>query len=1163
VTRRCTTLGPRFVGDPVDVITGENRGIATDFSLHGTVYTFHWNRHYSSARANEDRGNGRGHRHVLDWALHADLDGLTLRGPEDPVAFPGLWEDGAEAIRDGWRLERVSETVFRARRSGEAVHEFVRDAPGANEARLSRILRDDGEQTQLEYQALREGHRLVAVRDSEGWVLRLEWRRDHIAAVHAHGTFGVLTVARYEYDDAGHLLTVWDAREHAFAWRYDEFHRVVRRADQRGNAYVFRYDGRGRCVRAAGEDGYDAVSFVYLPDVCETRVEHESDGGRWIYRYEPSGNLLEIEAPYGGKRQFLYDEEGRQTGEVDLQGDLWTLVRDDAGKVTGKRDPLGYLRDANEDPIDPEVNPFLEEYAACPLTQEQGELLGTDFELPKDTVFAAVVPEALREVLWTQGEAGVVSEVRDAEGLLLRKERRFADGRVLTRSYAYDLAGNLVRLRDFDGGEWRFEIAAWNHMVGYRAPTGGEFRIARSKTHAIVRFEDPGGTVTEYDWDQCGRLVGVHRHGALRERYVHDAAGRFVELRNGAGERLVAYERGPLDALMARRTRDGVEERFERDERGRIVEATSSAPWSSPCTVVMEHDEWFHRLRDERDGAGVRHEYRLGRLAKTEVRVAGRVCTIGYVRVDRDTLRIEDPTGGVHHVRRVGPGVVVREAANGTIELSQYDERGLCLARATTGSTGVWRRRFVLSGEGDLLVRQDDRRGTTWHEYDAGHRLVASRGEGVPVERCTYDLANNLRSKPGLSEGHREDAVGPYGKVEHGAEVALGRGNRLLGANGDRFEYDDRHHMVRRSGAWGSLRYVRDDLGRLRRIERAGSAEARAQVVWEAEYDALGRRIRKRVHGVEGVERWEFFWDCDRLAAEQLPDGRLRVYVYVDAAALVPMLAVEYASAEAEAADGAVYLLQTDHRGAVERVEDSGGQVVWEAVVQPFGEASVLTGRGFHQPFRLVGQYHDEETGLSVTRFRYWSSELGRFLESDPIGLGGGTNLYAWPGCPLVDGDPLGLGEKKKKQCKKCKGHGECDACKPKKTEADKLLNKEEVSGSDAQGPAAKERESKASDLTILKPGTKEWNDAVSDLQSLKKGKRNYSTETAADARQLLKEGRGNMDRRKQYRPDKYKKGYETHNSKNARELDAGNDLQHIKWKDGKSGGHIYYSKPN
>ena len=102
-----------------------------------------------------------------------------------------------------------------------------------------------------------------------------------------------------------------------------------------------------------------------------------------------------------------------------------------------------------------------------------------------------------------------------------------------------------------------------------------------------------------------------------------------------------------------------------------------------------------------------------------------------------------------------------------------------------------------------------------------------------------------------------------------------------------------------------------------------------------------------------------------------------------------------------------------------------------------------------------------------------------------------------------------------------------------------------------------------ASDLPVVKPGTKDWDNAVNDLSGLGKGKMNIRTETATDAKALLKEARGNMDRRKNYTNDSYKKGYETHNVQNQRELGAGNDLQHVKWKDGKSGGHIYYDKAN
>ncbi len=103
----------------------------------------------------------------------------------------------------------------------------------------------------------------------------------------------------------------------------------------------------------------------------------------------------------------------------------------------------------------------------------------------------------------------------------------------------------------------------------------------------------------------------------------------------------------------------------------------------------------------------------------------------------------------------------------------------------------------------------------------------------------------------------------------------------------------------------------------------------------------------------------------------------------------------------------------------------------------------------------------------------------------------------------------------------------------------------------------------KATDLPVLKPRTKEWMNAVENLSGLGKGKLNFRTETATDAKALLNEARGNMDRLKNYTKQSYKKGYETHNVQNSRELGAGNDLQHLKWKDGKSGGHIYYEKSN
>ena len=60
-------------------------------------------------------------------------------------------------------------------------------------------------------------------------------------------------------------------------------------------------------------------------------------------------------------------------------------------------------------------------------------------------------------------------------------------------------------------------------------------------------------------------------------------------------------------------------------------------------------------------------------------------------------------------------------------------------------------------------------------------------------------------------------------------------------------------------------------------------------------------------------------------------------------------------------------------------------------------------------PFRLLGQYADEETGLACTRFRYWDPDVGRWCSPDPLGIDGGGRLFGFAGSPTFRVDPWGL----------------------------------------------------------------------------------------------------------------------------------------------------------
>jgi RHS repeat-associated protein len=89
------------------------------------------------------------------------------------------------------------------------------------------------------------------------------------------------------------------------------------------------------------------------------------------------------------------------------------------------------------------------------------------------------------------------------------------------------------------------------------------------------------------------------------------------------------------------------------------------------------------------------------------------------------------------------------------------------------------------------------------------------------------------------------------------------------------------------------------------------------------------------------------------------------------------------------------YFYCMDGNGNVVDMVDADGNNVAHYDYGPFGETLVATGPMVQiNPFRFSTKYTDNESGLVHYGYRYYSSELGRFISKDPIEESGGKNLY-------------------------------------------------------------------------------------------------------------------------------------------------------------------------
>ncbi len=549
-------------------------------------------------------------------------------------------------------------------------------------------------------------------------------------------------------------------------------------------------------------------------------------------------------------------------------------------------------------------------------------------------------------------------------------------------------------------------------MTAVVFPRGQRVEIVNDAEGRPTEIRRPGLCEYKFGYDDGGRLSAVHYPDGSRQSFAFDAQGRLLRASN-RNSHVTEYRRDDKGSLQAIVDPLHRETTFDLDEGGdlrgvRFADETSEGFGYDPDLRVAVHTR--------RDGSDVVHvlgtEGNLEGVVWPQSAAAYETDAKGYptaIRSDCSTVQFNcndegdvlvegdeqqevqfeyDPDGrpivirspageirytynddgylaeiidwsGARHQIESGPegelfGI---RYANGLTEQRTPAAIGIFERAAVTDAVGKVLSEQVYEWDScERLVRWEDlptednpqRRAVSFSHDFEGH-ILEERDAGTerPLARYAYDAAGNM-----VRDGDIVVRFGPMDQpIDYGGQVV---------------RYDGLGQMVHLPGTRGPIDCEFSDNGVLRKA----TCDSRS---WHYEYDGLGRRTRK----TDGVHEWRYGWAGVQLLWEEYrhPSSEPIRRDYL----LFPDGILPFAFRE----NGRIYTMQTDARGAVIRVFDDQGAVVWRATYDSFGNAQIMVER-IRQPLRLAGHYYDDETGLHYNSARYFSPLIKSYLSRDP-----------------------------------------------------------------------------------------------------------------------------------------------------------------------------------
>ncbi len=380
----------------------------------------------------------------------------------------------------------------------------------------------------------------------------------------------------------------------------------------------------------------------------------------------------------------------------------------------------------------------------------------------------------------------------------------------------------------------------------------------------------------------------------------------------------------------------------------------------------------------------------------------------------------------------VGRTTEVRDQAS--VNTSQYDAAGRTIQTDSTTTVGgqLHTTSYQYDTAGRLSVRKVQAGTQTdlitqRYGYDQVERLAqikyikAEGNTGGASEQLieqidyTYDAAGRRTSKTALNNNGLGASESPMTATYDAANRMTAISLNMAGQTKTyTLSYDTNGNLTSKQNTaqpTDKTIYTWDASNRLSQIAQTGATQANSLNA-SFTYDAFGRRIQSSISKAgQAAQTVQYLYEGQQSLGE-IRNGALtnRLLTGLSLDETIARIAISSNGQKGSAASR-VYLTDALNSVIAQLSDDNAnpGQLQNSYGYSPYGETITVGPDATNNPIQYTSRESDG-TGLIFNRARCWDPILKRWISEDPIGLGGGSNFYAYvEGNPLSGTDPMGL----------------------------------------------------------------------------------------------------------------------------------------------------------